>query len=337
MPSTQARRFDEPLFDEIGEVAGIGVRVRQRLWKQMARECEAMAQLALSTGRTIPVEVVERLDQALSAPDAPAAAATPGRRNIDHTPRDEATVGTAPVAEISPLASLSMAHAMLAQIIAPATPEAVVLLADERATHPFWYALGSLPIARQMLSLAILSLFALLGIVLSGEINVANMGKTMLELTGYPLFLKEAWLVSAASLGSCFQNLHRLNAVIADSTYDPKFQSTYWTRWVMGVISGIILAQLIYVFLLKAPTTGASALPATIGQPILALFGGYSVDLVHGILSHTIDTVASFFRVSGDPAADNRARVRGRDAGEANQGLRSGRPIAAPGTDSRRG
>jgi hypothetical protein len=29
---------------------------------------------------------------------------------------------------------------------------------------------------------------------------------------------------------------------------------------------------------------------------------------VHGILSHTIDTVASFFRVSGDPAAENRAR-----------------------------
>jgi hypothetical protein len=129
-------------------------------------------------------------------------------------------------------------------------------------------------------------------------------------------------------LALVFQNLYRLNVVTADGTYDPKFQSTYWTRWVMGVISEIILAQLIYVPLLKAPITGASALPATIGQPILPLFGGYSVDLVHGILSHTIDTVASFFRVSGDPAAENRARVTGRDVGEANQGLRSGRPIA---------
>ena len=44
-------------------------------------------------------------------------------------------VGTAPVAEISPLASLSMAHAVLAQIIAPATPEAVVLLADIQSVH----------------------------------------------------------------------------------------------------------------------------------------------------------------------------------------------------------
>ena len=44
-------------------------------------------------------------------------------------------VGTAPVAEISPLASLSMAHAVLAQIIAPATPEAVVLLADIQSVY----------------------------------------------------------------------------------------------------------------------------------------------------------------------------------------------------------
>ena len=330
MSSTEARRFDKPLPDAMGEATSIGVRVRQRLWEQMAHECEAMAQHALSTGRTVPVEVVERLDQALSTPGAPAAAATPGRRSSDDASREEAGDGNAPAAEMSPLASLSMAHAALAQIISPATPEAVLLTANQRATHPLWYALGSLPIVRQMLGLAIFSLFALLGIVLSAEVNTVNMGKTMLELTGYPLFVKEVWLVSAASLGSCFQNLHRLNVVISDGTYDPRFQSTYWTRWVMGVISGIILSQLVYVFLLKAPTTDASAVSATIGQPLLALLGGYSGDLVHGILSHTLDTVASFFRVSGDAAVDNRARapVTGRDAGEVDQGLRSGRPAA---------
>jgi hypothetical protein len=57
MPSNQAKRSDEPLSDSIGEVTGIGVGLRQQLWKQMARECQAMAQLALHTGRTIPVEV----------------------------------------------------------------------------------------------------------------------------------------------------------------------------------------------------------------------------------------------------------------------------------------
>jgi hypothetical protein len=307
MQHAQERRFDEPL-DAAGEATSIGVRVRQRLWEQMARECEAMAQHALSTGRTIPLEVVERLDQALSGADS-AVSGSSRRPSIGDLSREQAIVGGTPAAEISPIASLSVAHGVLAQIIAPATPGGVLLLAAERATHPLLYALGPLPIGRLMLGLAILSLFMLLGIPLSEEVSPVNMSKTMLELAGYSLFIKEAYLFSAASLGSCFQNLQRINVVISSGTYDPKFQSTYWTRWAMGVISGIIIAQLIFVFLLHAPTTGAT-LPATIGQPLLALLGGYSVDLVHGILSHTINTLGSFFRGSGEGMVDNQARVR---------------------------
>jgi len=321
MQHAQERRFDEPLALAAGGVTSVAVRVRQRLWEQMARECEAMAQHALSTGRTIPLEVVERLDQALSGADSAVSGSTPRQPSIGDLPREEAIVGGTPAAEISPLASLSVAHDALAQIIAPATPGAVL--------HPLWYSLGPLPIGRLMLGLAILSLFMLLGIPLSEEVSPVNMSKTMLELAGYSLFMKEAYLFSAASLGSCFQNLQRINVVISNGSYDPKFQSTYWTRWAMGVISGIIIAQLIFVFLLQTPTTGAS-LPATIGQPLLALLGGYSVDLVHGILSHTINTLGSFFRGSGEGMVDNqtRARVTGPGGGEVDQGLRPGRPAA---------
>lgn len=326
MISIKARRFDQPLPDATGEVARIGARVREQLWRRMARECEAMAQHALSTGRTIPCEVVERLDQALSTPDAPAGSATPNPGRIDDASHQKAAAGSPLPSEVSPLASLSGAHGALAQIIAPATPEAVLLLADERSTHPLLYALGPLPISRQMLGLAILSLFLLLGIPLSEEMNPVNMSKTMLTLSGYSLLLKEAYLVSAASLGSCFQNLQRINVVISDGTYDPKFQSTYWTRWAMGVISGIIISQLIYVFLMHAPSTGAAMPAATIGQPLLALLGGYSVDLVRGILSRTIDTLGSFFHGSHNGPVDNQTRATG--AGGVDQGLRPGRPAA---------
>jgi len=329
MQRAQQRSFDASLpVAAAEEAATVGLRVRQRLWQRMVRECEAMAQYAFSTGRIVPFEVVEQLDQVLSTPDATAAATAPGRRGVDGLPPEDATVGSALPAEMSSLASLSVAHATLAQIIAPATPEAVLLLADERATRPFLYALGPLPIVRQILGLAILSLFVLLGVALSEEVNVVNMSKTMLTLTGYPLFIKEVFLVSAASLGSCFQNLQKINVVISDGTYDPKFQSTYWTRCVMGVISGVILSQLVYVFLMPAPTTDAAAVPATIGQPIFALFGGYSVDLVHGILSRAINTLGDFFRGSRDGAVENQApaRVTGPGAGEIDRGLRSGRP-----------
>ena len=68
----------------------------------------------------------------------------------------------------------------------------------------------------------------------------------------------------------------------------------------MGVISGVIISQLIYVFNLHATTTGTAALPQTIGQSLVTLLGGYSVDLVQGILRHTIDTLSSFFRGTRD-------------------------------------
>jgi hypothetical protein len=330
MHHAQERRFDEPLAVAAEEVTSVAVQVRQRLWEQMARECEAMARHVLSTGRTIPLEVAERLDRALSGADSAVSGSTSGRPGIGDLPREEAIVGGAPAAEISPFASLSVAHGALSQIIAPATPGGVLLLAAERATHPIWYALGPLPISRVMLGLAILSLFTLLSVALSEEVNVVNMSKTMLELAGYPLFIKEVYLFSAASLGSCFQNLQRINVVISDGTYDPKFQSTYWTRWAMGVISGIVISQLIYVFLMHVETTGAAGPPATIGQPLLALLGGYSVDLLHGILSHTINTLGSFFRGSRDGMVENQApaRVSGPGAGEVDQGPRPGRPAA---------
>jgi hypothetical protein len=293
-PSTPDRRFGEPLSDA---VASIGAQFRQQLWDRMARECQAMAQHALSAGRAIPLEVIERLDQAFSGLDAPRAGEIAARLSIVDAPREEAVVGKSAAAEISPLASLSVAHNALAQIVAPATPGSVLLTTEEYATNRFWCALGALPLVRQMLGLAMISLLVLLGVSLSHQVNVANMSKTFLELEGYPLFVVEMFLLSAASLGSCFQNLQQLNTVMSDDVYDPKLQSTYWTRWVMGIISGIILSQLVYDLLLghgTATEPSKVGISPTVGQPMLALLGGYSVDVVHGILNRVVNTIGSF-------------------------------------------
>jgi hypothetical protein len=174
-----------------------------------------------------------------------------------------------------------------------------------------------------MLGLALFSLCAMLGVSLSEYIDRKSLSTMFLDMSGVPLLMVEIFLVSAASLGSCFQNLQQISAYISAGTYDPRFQSTYWTRWVMGVISGFVLAELIHDLLLVAgpvaavPLADAANTAATlaassekagvssIGVPLLALLGGYSVDLVHGILSHIVDTLASFFRIAlPDPAAD---------------------------------
>jgi low temperature requirement protein LtrA len=203
-----------------------------------------------------------------------------------------------------------VAHAGLARAIAPATPEAVLLMAEERARHPFWSGFGPLPLVRRMLSLALFSLVTLLGVSISAAVNTTNMSKSVLELSGFPLLMIEAFLVSAASLGACFANLQRINTFISDGTYDPRIQSTYWTRWVMGVISGIVLSQLVYVFYLAHSGNDGTVGTASVafGQPILALIGGYSVDFVHGILTRAINSVGSFFGVSMAGGADTQPR-----------------------------
>jgi hypothetical protein len=99
------------------------------MWEQLVRECEAMVQHALGTGRVVPADVMARLDQAVSAPDVPEAVAAPDRRGND-------AAGSALAMETSRFVSLAMAHAGLALAIAPATPEAVLLMADERERHP---------------------------------------------------------------------------------------------------------------------------------------------------------------------------------------------------------
>jgi hypothetical protein len=134
-------------------------------------------------------------------------------------------------------------------------------MADERERHPLWSALGPVPLVRQMLGVTLFSLVVLLVVSIDAAVNTENMTKSLLQLSGFPLLMVEGFLVSAASLGACFANLQRINTFISEGTYDPRFQSTYWTRWVMGVFPGVILSQLVYNSLLEhsAADPGSSA------------------------------------------------------------------------------
>jgi hypothetical protein len=125
-----------------------------------ARECEALVQYAFSTGRVVPIPMMVRLDQAVSATDGLPVVAASDRP--DESPTTEAAASGAPVIEVSRFVSLAKAHAGLARATTPATPEAVLLMAEERERHPLCSALGPVPLVRQMLGLALFSLVVLL-------------------------------------------------------------------------------------------------------------------------------------------------------------------------------
>nr|WP_294523026.1 N-acetylmuramidase domain-containing protein [uncultured Rhodopila sp.] len=160
--------------------------------------------------------------------------------------------------------------------------------------HPFMSSLGPLPIVRYFFALGGPSLLFLLLISLSARVNPENMQKGLLDNSGISLLAIEVVLLSAASLGSCFANLQKRQSYISAGTYDPRHQGSYWTRWVTGVISGILLSQIRSSMLFAAGGDNqAKELSATLSQPALALVGGYSADLVTKVINRVISAIES--------------------------------------------
>jgi hypothetical protein len=124
------------------------------------------------------------------------------------------------------------------------------------------------------------------------------MSKGLLNLSGFALLANEAFLIAAASVGAALANLKRLDRFVSVCTYDPRNDSSYWTRLVMGLISGTVLSQIIYGELtghIGGATESEPNLLAAMGQPVLALLGGFSADLVHDLLTHFIGVISQAF------------------------------------------
>lgn len=266
---------------------------RRRLQGQLVAQCEAMVQHAMAEGLAVPPELLGRFDACLAGENQGTAAAIPAPSSAD-------ALGAEPMTSTPRIQDLAAIHQTLTAIVAPATPAAILLFARERNVHPALSAIGPVPLIRHFLLLSVISLFTMLLSSLFDVVNVENMSKSLLELSGWSLLLVELFLLSAASLGSCFAILQQLNGYVAAGNYDPKYQATYWGRWVMGVISGILLSQILYAWFahtLGNPDQEGSAAQVSLdlGQPALALLGGFSANLVRGLLNRIMTSIETLF------------------------------------------
>lgn len=256
------------------------------IYDQVRRECLAMARHALATGKKLPPQIVCLASQS------------------------EAGQGdAAPVTELD-LERLAAAHAQLASIVAPAAPHSILLLEEERQKQPLLAFLGPVPLIRRMSVAAIVALVAFLGTSLSEQVNAENALKSLFDLNGVELFLNQLFRLSAAALGACFAALFQASRYVADGTYDPKFEATYWTRFVLGLIAGTMLAELVdfkATGVVDASAAGSGQF-ADIAKPLLALVGGFSAAVVYRILSRIVDAIESLVR------GDTRDIVAAREA-----------------------
>lgn len=260
--------------------------------EQMLAEAEAMAKYALASGLKVPPSVIY-------AAAHPVSRATPG--DGPSSPEQTADVEYSE----DTVKRMTAVHQHLSQVIAPATPRTILLLSQEKknARLPF---LGPVRLVRQMMVVAIVALATFVITALSPDVNDSS--GDIFTSSGLALLINELFLLSAAAVGAAFTALFRANRYVANGTYDPKYESSYWVRFILGLIAGIVLPALI-------PIEGGQALT----RPLLALLGGFSASVVYRILSRLVDTLESL--VQGDAGDRVAAREQAMKAQIAEQRL----------------
>ena len=193
---------------------------------------------------------------------------------------------------------LVQAHDQLAQVVSPATPRTLLLLNQDAADGKL-QMLGAVPLVRRMLGVSVVLLAVFLLTALSPRVSTAS-GDIFSE-SGLDLLVNELFLLSAAGIGAAFAALFTANHYIAEGTYDPQYEASYWVRFVLGLIAGIVLASLIPI------TSGADG-GQSFTRPFLALLGGFSAAVVFRILQRIVSTLESL--VQGERSEVEAARKR---------------------------
>ncbi len=276
-------------------LAGVGTAAAARvpppgILPQLRVECEAMARYALEHGMAVPPELVARLSALLDG-IAPSAAGS------EHGAYE-----------------LAVTHRRLAQIIRPATPQAVFLLDAERRRRHWATLLGPLPLVRALTATSLLFLFAVVASALSDEVSADNVRLRFLDSSGSVLLWNAVFLLSCAGLGASFSSLFQVHRYVANAIYDPKFDASYGARMILGLIAGLILVEVLPGDLFE------SGGMRTFGKPTLAMLGGFSATAVYRLLQRLVDSMETLVR--GDAAAQTQATLEVQRVGNASERMR---------------
>jgi uncharacterized membrane protein len=245
---------------------------------QILREAEEMAEYAFASGKRVPPSIAQVVHQArLDTPRDPAA---PPPDDVRH---------------------LAVAHEQLSKIVAPATPRALVLL-DEERDNAFAF-LGPVGFVRRMVLVAAICTVAFIIVSISPEINIVpgqpDPGDIM-RSDGLKLFINELFFLTAAGMGASFHALVDVKTYINRRNFDPRFEASYWIKFLLGLIAGLMMVTLIPV----NPESGHG-----FARPTLAMLGGFSAAAVYRIILRLVDTMESLVQGDAKEMLESRERA----------------------------
>lgn len=250
---------------------------------QLYREAYAMSEYSLTNGLNTPSTAIATLE----------------RYKLDTS--NDGCIDS--VREDLPIEPLIKAHDALAKTIQPAKPRTILLLNYEKKHKGFFNFLGPVALIRQLMVAAIISLTLFIGLALFPEVD--SSGGNIMKQEGFTLLLNLLFYLAAAGLGASFAALYKANSYITNGTFDPTYQASYWIRFFLGLIAGLILAVLISQDAFEKANADGQLLEHGIVRPLLAILGGFSADLAYTVLSRLVETVESLFRGSSKSMVDN--------------------------------
>lgn len=183
-------------------------------------------------------------------------------------------------------------HRQLSQKIMPAKPKTILLLFMESKKGKWHNFLGPVRLVRSLMATTLISLIVFIAVGLSPQVNAKGLSEGILQNSGLDLLLNLLFILSAAALGGCFSGLFQINKFLNNGTYDPKYESSYWIRLLLGLIAGLMLAVIIPVST-NIEFEEGKGMQLTI--PLLAMLGGFSATLAYRILTRIVWAVESLF------------------------------------------
>ncbi|MEO1436757.1 MAG: hypothetical protein AAFV80_14560 [Bacteroidota bacterium] len=189
-------------------------------------DCECMLEYALSSGKSVAPSVVTVV-QAFQQMDQ----------------SDEPT--TASDADLLQLDQLVDAHDQLVKAVVPATPESLRYLADQRKIKSPFKFLSDISFIRQLWAAAVICLILLIVLSMFKYVSFTSSAEDIYSLYGFPMLANMIFFMAAAGLGACIKEMYEAQKFTTTNTFHPKFMSSYWIRFTLGIISGMSLAFLI--------------------------------------------------------------------------------------------
>jgi hypothetical protein len=294
-------------LSDVREAAKPRADTRSWLRDRLLHECEVMATHALSSGMQVPDPVVRALAIAL-APEVPGKAIVPDATGSDwHS-------GSQQPGEYTPqqpwpddgLRQLALAHNRLAELVAPATPRTIQYLNSHIHRPRLLGFLGQVPFVHRAMVVAIVSLLGFVVLRVAPHVHTLLAAGDPVESGRWPLLWEELHYIAAAGMGASFAVLFEVNRYTLKAAFDPLYEPFYWIRFALGLIAGVLLAELV-------PADTSTSVYHGVARPTLALLGGFSASVVYHLLIHLRNAIESFIPSGSNEAFD----PQGRPAGEA--------------------